>query len=160
VKASLATTSASGFVVGARACPGNPYDGHTLAAQLQQVEALTGTRPERCFVDRGYRGHGVTETQVFISGQRRGVTRTIRKELRRRSAIEPEIGHMKSDGHLGRCYLKGAEGDAMNIILSACGHNLRKILNWLRSLARLILGALLRIIRPPTGYQPGKWAVA
>jgi IS5 family transposase len=134
VKASLATTHASGFVVGARACPGNPYDGHTLAAQLQQVEALTGIRPKRCFVDRGYRGHGVTETQVFISGQRRGVSRTIKKELKRRSAIEPEIGHMKSDGHLGRCYLKGTEGDAMNVLLCACGHNLRKILNRMRSL--------------------------
>jgi len=134
VKVSLATTSASGFVVGAQACPGNPYDGHTLAAQLQQVVSLTGKMPDRCFVDRGYRGHGVTDTQVFISGQRRGVTRTIKKELKRRSAIEPEIGHMKNDGHLGRCYLKGTEGDAMNVILVAAGHNLRKILNWLRDL--------------------------
>jgi len=134
VKVSLATTSASGFVVGAQACPGNPYDGHTLAAQLQQVVSLTGKMPDRCFVDRGYRGHGVTDTQVFMSGQRRGVTRTIKKEIKRRSAIEPEIGHMKNDGHLGRCYLKGTEGDAMNVILVAAGHNLRKILNWLRHL--------------------------
>ena len=85
------------------------------------------------YVDRGYRGHGVTETAVFVSGQKRGVTRTIRRELKRRSAIEPEIGHMKNDGHLGRCYLKGQIGDAMNVLLVACGHNLRKILAWLRS---------------------------
>jgi len=54
-----------------------------------------------------------------------GGTRTINKELKRRSAIEPEIGHMKNDGHLGRCYLKGRVGDAMNLLLAACGHNLR-----------------------------------
>jgi IS5 family transposase len=133
VKASFATTSKTGFVIGARSLPGNPYDGHTLAEQLEQVQILTGIKPERSYVDRGYRGHGVTETAVFVSGQKRGVTRTIRRELKRRSAIEPEIGHMKNDGHLGRCYLKGQIGDAMNVLLVACGHNLRKILAWLRS---------------------------
>lgn len=58
--------------------------------------------------------------------------------LKRRSAIEPEIGYMKHDGKLGRCYLKGHQGDAMNIILSAAGHNLRKLLNWLRLFMRLL----------------------
>ena len=134
VKASFATTHRSGFVVGALHCPGNPYDGHTLKSQLEQVKKLTGVQIARCFADRGYRGHGVTDAQVFISGQRRGVTRSIRRELKRRSAIEPEIGHMKNDGHLGRCFLKGAEGDAMNILLVAAGHNLRKTINWLRCL--------------------------
>jgi IS5 family transposase len=134
VKASFATTNKSGFVLGARSLPGSPYDGHTLAEQLEQVEILTGIKPNRCYVDRGYRGHGVDDTEVFISGQRRGVTRTIKRELKRRSAIEPEIGHMKNDGHLGRCYLKGQIGDAMNVLLVAAGHNLRKILGWLRGL--------------------------
>ncbi len=143
VKASFATTHRSGFVVGALHCPGNPYDGHTLKHQLEQVKKLTGVLPVRCFADRGYRGHGVSDVQVFISGQRRGVTRTIRRELKRRSAIEPEIGHMKSDGHLDRCFLKGTEGDAMNIMLVAAGHNLRKILNWLRYLFVRFLQSLL-----------------
>jgi Transposase DDE domain. len=143
VKASFATTHRSGFVVGALHCPGNPYDGHTLRPQLEQVKKLTGVMPARCFADKGYRGHGVTDIQVFISGQRRGVTRTIRRELRRRSAIEPEIGHMKNDGHLGRCFLKGAEGDAMNILMVAAGHNLRKTLNWLRCLFARFLRSLL-----------------
>jgi IS5 family transposase len=143
VKASFATTHRSGFVVGALHCPGNPYDGHTLKHQLEQVKKLTGVLPVRCFADKGYRGHGMTDVQVFISGQRRGVTRTIRRELKRRSAIEPEIGHMKNDGHLGRCYLKGTEGDAMNILLVAAGHNLRKILNWLRYLFARFLRRLL-----------------
>ena len=80
-----------------RALPGNPCDGHTLSEALEQVEILTGQRPEMAFVDRG---HGVGNVKVFISGARRGVTRTIAKRLRRRSAIEPMIGHMKNDGRL------------------------------------------------------------
>ena len=68
----------------------------------------------------------------------------IRRELRRRSAIEPVIGHLKAEGHLGRCYLKGREGDAANAVLTAVGHNLRLVLAWLRILLRLILLALCR----------------
>ena len=70
----------------------------------------------------------------------------IKRELRRRSAIEPVIGHMKSDGHLGRCHLKGREGDAANVVLTAIGHNLRLVLAWLRLLLRLILLALCRAL--------------
>jgi IS5 family transposase len=81
--------------------------------------------------------------RVFISGQKRGVFGVIKRELRRRSAIEAVIGHMKTDGHLGRCYLKGREGDAANAILTAVGYNLRLVLAWLRNLLRLILDALL-----------------
>ncbi len=77
--------------------------------------------------------------QVFNSGQKRGVTCAIRRRLRRRSAIEPEIGHVKNDGHLGRCYLKGPEGDAISVLLVACGHNLRKLLAWLRSFSAWIV---------------------
>jgi IS5 family transposase len=81
--------------------------------------------------------------RVFISGQKRGVFGIIKRELRRRSAIEPVIGHMKAEGHLGRCYLKGRAGDAINAILTAAGYNFRRILAWLRTLLRLILIALL-----------------
>ena len=132
VKVSIATTNRSNLVVGARSVPGNPHDGHTLKGALQQVRRLTGQRPERCYVDLGYRGHGVKDTQVFKARQKRGVTRSIRRELKRRNAIEPIIGHMKNDGLLGRNYLKGAEGDAINVILCGAGQNLRLILRQLR----------------------------
>src|ERR671920_795386 len=129
VKVSVAATNAAApggqFVVGARALPGNPFDGHTLAAQIAQTERLTGIEIERAYVDRGYRGHDADKARVFISRQKRGVTPTIRRELRRRNAVEPLIGHMKSDGHLGRNFLRGTEGDAANLILAAAGHNLR-----------------------------------
>ena len=79
VKASIAVTNKEGFVIGAQSCPGNPYDGHTLQPQLEQIKQFTAVQPEQCFVDRGYRGHKVKDTQVFISGQKRGITRSIKK---------------------------------------------------------------------------------
>lgn len=145
VKASIAVTNKEGFVIGATSCPGNPYDGHTLKGQLEQVEKLTTVKPEECYTDRGYRGHGVEEIKVFISGQKRGVTRSIKKALKRRSAIEPEIGHMKNDGRLRRCFLKGAAGDAINVIMVAAGHNLRKILRKLRLSLRSIICSVIEI---------------
>ncbi len=120
--------------------PGNPYDGHTLSGVIDATEKLTGCAIERAYVDKGYRGHDTANPhRVFISGQRRGVSGLIKRELRRRSAIEAVIGHMKNDGHLGRCYLNGRDGDAANAILTAVGHNFRLLLAWLSALLRLIL---------------------
>ena len=136
---SIATTIAEGFVVGMRAMSGNPYDGHTLAEALEQVETLTDQCPDLAVVDRGYRGHGVEKTMVLISGQRRGITPSLKTLLRRRSAIEPEIGHMKADGRLARCPLKGTSGDALFAVLCGCGHNIRKILAHLRALYRALI---------------------
>jgi len=132
VKVSIATTNRSNLVVGAQSLPGSPYDGHTLSSALEQVERLTGHRPERCYVDLGYRGHDVTDVDVFKARQKRGVTGSVRRELKRRNAIEPIIGHMKTDGLLHRNHLKGTDGDAINVILCAAGQNLRLILNYLR----------------------------
>ena len=140
----MATTHHEGFVVGMRAMPGNPYDGHTLREALEQVEILTDTRPRRAFIDRGYRGHGVETADVFISGQRRGMTPALKRDLRRRSAIEPTIGHMKTDGRLARCPLKGTLGDALHAVLCGCGHNIRLILAHLRGLVAKTLRLLLR----------------
>jgi transposase, IS5 family len=149
VKASIVTTNACApggqFVLHAKALPGNPYDGHTLAVVIDTTEKLTGCAIERAYVDRGYRGHDTANPRrVFISGQKRGVFGIIKRELRRRSAIEAVIGHMKTDGHLGRCHLKGPEGDAANVILTAVGHNLRLVLAWLSCLLRIILLSLSR----------------
>lgn len=143
VKVSLAVTHKEGFVVGIQTCPGNPFDGHTLDGQLDQVERLTGKLPALTFVDRGYKGHGVPEdrSRVLISGTRK-LSYTLKRHLRRRSAVEPEIGHMKADGLLGRNFLKGMQGDAMNAILCGAGHNLRKILARLRALLCLLSGDL------------------
>ena len=163
VKVSLATTNAAApggqFVLGARALPGNPYDGHTLAAQIAQTERITGVEIERAYVDRGYRGHDADKARVVLSGQKRGVTPTIRRERRRRNAIEPVIGHMKSDGHLGRNFLRGTEGDAANVILAAAGHNLRLLRAWLAWLLAFLLSLLDAISsdrRRPSAAAPGR----
>ncbi len=159
VKASIVTTNARApggqFVLHAKALPGNPYDGHTLRAVIEDTQKLTGREIERAYVDKGYRGHDAPHPRrVFISGQKRGVFGVIKSELRRRSAIEPVIGHMKAEGHLGRCYLKGSAGDAANAILTATGYNFRRILAWLRMLLRLILTALIATVAiPPTLKQ-------
>ena len=153
VKASFAVTNKEGFALGALACPGNPYDGHTLDTQLQQVEQLTQEKVEECYVDRGYRGHGIEDTKIYISGQKRGVNRRIKRLLKRRSAIEPEIGHMKNDGRLGRCYLYGELGDMLNVIMSAVGHNLRKILNKLRLFGVQTLGLIFEPLTLILGPQ-------
>ena len=144
-KVSVAATHKESFVVGMRSMPGNPYDGHTLHEALEQVEILIDTRPNRAFVDRGYRGHGVQTTAVYIAGQMRGLTSAIRRDLRWRSGIEPMIGHMKTDGRLARCALKATLGDALHAVLCGCGHNIRMILAHLRALCAEILAALKAI---------------
>ena len=150
VKVSIVTTNARApggqFVLHAKALPGNPYDGHTLRDVIDQTQKLTGREIERAYVDKGYRGHDTENPRrVFISGQKRGVFGVIKRELRRRSAIEPVIGHLKAEGHRGPCYLKGRTGDAANAILSAVGYNFRRILAWLRILLRLFLIAIMRL---------------
>jgi transposase, IS5 family len=152
VKVSIATTNRSNLVVGAQSLPGNPYDGHTLGSALAQVEQLTGLRPERCYVDLGYRGHDVGDVEVFKARQKRGVTRSIGRELKRRNAIEPIIGHMKNDGLMHRNHLKGTDGDAINAILCGVGQNLRLILRHLRVFCLNIGPAFLR---SPLMYSPG-----
>jgi transposase, IS5 family len=158
VKASIVTTNARApggqFVLHTRTLPGNPYDGHTLRTVIEDTQKLTGREVERAYVDKGYRGHDTAKPRrVFISGQKRGVFGAIKRELKRRSAIEAVIGHMKTDGHLGRCYLKGRDGDAANAILSAVGYNLRRVLAWFRLLLCLILYSISRTVAAQTALQ-------
>ena len=132
-KVSVATTSKDNFVVGIQALPGNPYDGHTLREAVSQAERLAGIAAKELFVDRGYRGHDY-EGKALVHVARQGLSKvkgSLRKWLKRRSAIEPVIGHMKNDGRLGRNYLLGVEGDKINALLCGAGHNIRKLLAWL-----------------------------
>ena len=148
VKTSIAVTNArtagGQFIVGMQALPGNPYDGHTLSGQIEQVERLTGVTVERAYVDRGYKGHKHGgKAKVYIAHTRGITSPTIKRELRRRNAIEPIIGHTKSDGLLECNHLAGATGDAINAILVAAGHNLRLLVAWLTALLRALFTAWL-----------------
>jgi IS5 family transposase len=131
-KVSVATTSRDNWVVGIQAHHGNPYDGHTLGSAIDQIKRLAGWHPKEAYCDRGYRGHGYAgETTVHIVGQSRGRTklsRAERKWRRRRSAVEPKIGHLKYDNRMDRNHLQGKEGDRINALLSGCGANMRKLL--------------------------------
>jgi IS5 family transposase len=151
VKVSLGTTlhrSRGGqFIAHAKALPGNPYDGHTLAIVIPEIETQVGASLTRIVADRGYRGHNAPpdhKFKVYISGQRRRVTATIKRELRRRSAVEPVIGHAKSEHRMGRNYLAGTHGDAANAVLAAAGYNFRRLLEWLALLLSVFLAALHR----------------
>ena len=123
------------FVLHAKAFHGNPFDGHTLNPVIMEYKAQIGIEPDRIYVDKGYVGHHYEKkNHVFKSGQKRGVTGSIKKELKRRSMIEPLIGHLKNDGRLGRNYLYGQLGDKMNCLMVASGYNFKLILRWLRKI--------------------------
>jgi IS5 family transposase len=132
-KTSVATTSKSNWIVGTQALHGNPYDGHTLGGAIQQVERLTGRTPNDVMVDQGYRGHGYEGSAIVhvVRTIPKRATRGMRRLLKRRAAIEPTIGHLKSDNRLDRNYLTGREGDKINAVLAAAGYNIRKLLRWL-----------------------------
>ena len=135
VKVSLVATSREGFVIGAQALHGNPYDGHTLRGALAQAGALSGRELNGdVFVDLGYRAHDYegAATVNVVGRNLKGIPKALARWMKRRAAIEPTIGHMKNDGRLGRNFLLGKLGDKLNAILCACGHNLRLMLRRMR----------------------------
>lgn len=132
VKVSVATTlnrSKGGqFALHAMALPGNPYDGHTLATVIPDMEQTIGNELTRILADAGYRGHNAPDShklRVFTAGQKRRVTPAIKRQMRRRSAVEPVIGHLKNEHRMDRNYLAGKQGDAVNALLAAVGTNSR-----------------------------------
>lgn len=155
VKVSVATTlkrSKGGqFALHAKAMPGNPYDGHTLATVIPEMEKTVGNEIARILADAGYRGHNAPAShrfRIFTSGQKRRVTLAIKREMRRRSAIEPVIGHLKAEHRMGRNYLAGQHGDAINAVLAAAGYNFSLLLNWLRQFFWLLFARVHAAANP------------
>ena len=141
VKVSVATplkhSKGGQFVAHVQALPGNPYDGHTLAEVIPAIEQLIGHTIERLHADAGYRGHNAPSDytfKVYTSKQKRRVTPQIKREMRRRSAVEPVIGHLKEDHRMGRNYLAHRHGDFNNAVLAAVGYNFRRLIRWLSTL--------------------------
>lgn len=148
VKASIAVTHKQGLIVGARSFPGNPYDGHTLKEQLEQTGILledVGVVPRHVMVDLGFRGvdRDNPTVQIIHRGKAKSLNRQQRRWLKRRQAVEPTIGHLKSDHRMDRCWLAGSIGDALHTVLCAAGYNLR----WLmRAVARLGLKGFFALV--------------
>lgn len=131
------------FVLHARALHGNPFDGHTLGSAIADVQRMTGIEVKRIHVDKGYRGHNhPLKFRVWISGQVRRTTIPIKREMKRRAAIEPVIGHMKAEHRMDRNYLKGRQGDRINALLAAAGFNFSLLIRWLAGLLRALIAAL------------------
>jgi len=129
-KVGIVSTSRYCWITGIQSLHGNPYDGHTLAQLMAGTEETTGVGIKHAHADKGFRGHNYTgPAQIHVTGQ--GAKRKSRWEKlwsRRRAAVEPVISHAKHDNRMSRNYLKGADGDEMNAILSACGYNMRKLI--------------------------------
>ncbi|MDR2853594.1 MAG: IS5 family transposase [Burkholderiaceae bacterium] len=155
VKVSVATTlerSRGGqFVAHIKALPGNPYDGHTLATVVPAIEETIGVTLGKIVADAGYRGHNAPKDKMFkvhVAGYKRGLTKTIKRALRRRAAVEPVIGHLKQDHRMDRNFLAHSEGDANNAVLAAVGYNFSLLLNWLRLLRAFFLATLITMTTP------------
>ena len=146
-KVSIATTSKGGWLLGALCVPGNPYDGHTLKAQMEQVERLYIKKEhlKTVHVDMGYRGHGYTgPAEVLVDRRGRGsIPKRVWRWMKRRAAVEPTIGHLKSDYRLERNRLKGRLGDALNALFSAAAMNFKKLLGFFLAFLFRLLSALL-----------------
>lgn len=145
VKVGIAIGIDCGLIVGARSFAGNPYDGHTLGEQMEQAGILlqdVDAQPQTVYADLGYRGgdEAIAPMKLIHRGKYKSLADEERKQLKRRQAVEPVIGHLKQDHRMHRCWLKGSEGDALNAVLSAAGYNLRWLL---RAIVRLGLGPVL-----------------
>ena len=155
VKASAATPfnrcRGGQFVAHVTALPGNPYDGHTLAAVVPAIESTIGAGLDRIVTATGYKGHNAPRTSASRSPSRarsEGLTAAIKRAFRRRSAVEPTIGHPKNEHRMARNHLAGRANDAANAVLAAAGYNLRLLLRWLALLLQLVLVALTRSSYP------------
>ncbi|AJQ85881.1 transposase [Xanthomonas oryzae pv. oryzicola] len=154
VKVGIAVSARKGVIVGARSFPGNPYDGDTLAEQLEQARGLlqdVDVIPQVAIVDLGYRGRDVEGVQILHRGKA--------KTLTRRQAVEPVIGHLKQDCRLNRCHLNGAQGDALHVLGCAAGDNLRWLLRWIACLRAWLQVVRARPSTPSSTMWPANMAL-
>lgn len=158
-KVSVATTSQDNWIVGVEALHNNPFDGHTLKGALKQIKRLVGWEAQSAYCDKGYKGNPkqLGNTAVHLANRRKKSMKPSEwRWFKRRSAIEPVIGHMKQDNRMDRNYLKGTDGDKMNAILAACGFNMRKLL---RALLWLLFKELEQLKSLLMLYKRPDWVV-
>jgi len=140
-KVSILVTQRTGVIVGALNFNSTEHDSKTLGLALEQHIRLTDNHAKNIFVDRGYRGpKTINETNVCTPKPDKNISKTKRKRHGRRAAIEPVIGHLKSDYRMNRNFLKGVMGDEINVLLSAAAMNFKRVMNlWKQGLINSIL---------------------
>lgn len=153
VKVGIAVSATKGLILGARSFPGNPYDGDTLAEQCEQAGIISDVVPEQVLADQGYRGREVNNTRIIHKGKRKSLTPSEKRWLKRRSAVEPTIGHLKEDHRMRRNFLKGQQGDALNAVLAAAGFNIQWLMRWLLAFLPQIWALLLAHSGGKPGYE-------
>jgi len=145
-KASLVTTMKSNVIIGVSAHEKNEHDSKTLKAALASANKHRTKPIIEAICDRGYRGKKEVDGTVICipdTPKKRDTKyqkEQKRKKFRRRAAIEPIIGHVKSDHRMQRNYLKGFVGDEINLLMAASAFNLKK---WMNNFLRVIF--LVRI---------------
>lgn len=139
-KLAIGVSQKSNVIMAAVSFRGNPNDNKTLEKPLEQQERMTGIRAKNAYVDRGYKSQQIGETQVISPSNGNGKSTAekakLRKSFRRRAAIEPDIGHLKTDFGMGRNYLKGEAGDQINAMLAASAFNFK---SWMRKAAAKLI---------------------
>ena len=145
-KVSIIYTQTTGVIIGALGFR-NPYDGHTIESSLEQTERLLGKRAIKTLIgDRGYKGpREVNDTNIEIpkpfsdKRQSKYQQNKLKKKFKRRAAIEPINGHLKTDHRLGRNFYKGIQGDNINVMLAAAAYNFKRMMNkWKSSFLTLL----------------------
>lgn len=129
-KVGIAVSGRGNFILAVKSFQDNPYDGHTLAETVAQMEKNTEIEVKKIFVDLGYRGSNYKKKgKIYTPYTKKSLSKEDKIMQKRRSAIEPVIGHLKQYGRMGRNYLKGVIGDILNPLISAIGFNLRGLAN-------------------------------
>lgn len=139
-KVSILITQRTGVIVGALNFNSTEHDSKTLPQALEQYERLTELKAKNLFLDRGYRGpKQIGETLINTPHPEKNMSKTRRKRHRRRAAIEPVIGHLKQNYRLGRNFLKGVNGDQINVLLAAAAMNFKRVMNlWKQGILDLL----------------------
>jgi IS5 family transposase len=162
-KVSIIRTKNTGVIIGAINIPKNDYDAHTLLPAIEQQQRLTGHILKNNFADRGYRGvKNVLGTNIIIPDTNKAKNNYQKQKLRlgfrRRAAIEPVIGHLKTDHRLSRNLYKGMFGDTINVMLAAAAMNFKRMMNkwkknpslyfWLRWILHFFYTSIGLLVNP------------
>ena len=147
-KTSFATLPKHNIVVGVACFSGNPHDSKTIEKTLEQIRKNFNKVFKVGIADRAYRGiKKIGETTIITPEngkyQNEYQSKKRRKQCRSRAAIEPIIGHMKSQYRLGRNYLKGMRGDIINALMAAASINFKSRLREIKEQVLLFLIILL-----------------